>query len=129
MDFWEIVPFLVGLLYFFFRSDKNKEKKPPARQRQAPRQQQEHSPQPNLEDILRELAGQSAPEPKVIEVQEERKHSLVSDQKPVEEYHRPDRGPKKKLVIAKVEMAEQAQTDFDLRQAIIYEAIMNRPDY
>ena len=133
MDFFEIIAFVVGLLYFLSRSNKKDKKKkrtaPSPTNRPQPQQPQSQQPvekEQSLEDIFREIMRQQQPQPKV-EVVEEKPISPA-----VEETVIPHVTPvvsEKPAKSMKVGHDHEHLAEVDLRQAIIYDAILNRPDY
>ncbi|MCB9245435.1 MAG: hypothetical protein H6606_03305 [Flavobacteriales bacterium] len=126
MDFIEIVAFIVGLLYFIFRANKKGEQQLPKNRPQSG-EQSEQADERSLEDIFREIMQQQAPAPKVVRMEEEIKppaderpqHSILNERREL-------------LKIKRIEEEEEEVTpkvvvDFDLKQAVINDAILNRP--
>ncbi|MFY0644048.1 MAG: hypothetical protein JXR19_06245 [Bacteroidia bacterium] len=129
-NFFELLPFIIGILYFVFgRGKKTKETSKPRK-----RQPQPTKNTPSLEDILKELTGESSqPTPK--EVVPEVVLEPIEPEEPVYEdtiVHDADTGPsideiRKKLQEEKKLEVQDRVMDFDLRQAIINETVLNRP--
>lgn len=133
---------LVGLaLYYWFRSTakKNKQKnQQKAKPKTAPPRStaQDNTPKErSLEEILRELAGESTPkpEPKAKPDNRERqkiKHVEVKQPAYAPEAISTETLPRYRRVAVKpLPEEEHEEVDFDLRQAVINDAIMNRPQY
>jgi hypothetical protein len=139
-DFLKFLPIVLYLLYRAFAPSKKKEQKPkqrPMRPKNPPRQS------PNLEDILRELTGETKatePEPEFVEVPTPKSKSRSREKLEFEDHqydfrpeyeHHADTG--KDLKEIKQEIKEEkgistpVASEVDLRQAIIYDAILNKP--
>ena len=130
-NFFELIPFIIGILYFVFgRGKKTKEKPRPRRSTPQPTKNT-----PSLEDILKELTGELSPEPSAAEpvreaVEEQIKEEEIVYQDPF--VHDADTGPslkeiREELLEAKHLEVQEQEKEFDLRQAVINEAILNRP--
>lgn len=135
----KFLPIVLYLVYRAFSAGKGKEEKPKPR----PVQQKKPQKQPSsIEDILRELRQevlQEEPEyaPVVTKKQKPAKIKIEDHQYDfVPEYeHHGKKG--KSLSKIRLEIAEDQNNvlvDFDtdninLRQAVIYDAILNRPEY
>jgi len=143
-DFIEIIAFVIGLLYFIFRSNKKKEEKakrvpPQRRQTSQPNNSAPagESKAESLEDIFREIVRQQqnpTPTPtrepaKTIVIEEEHEKPLFQQER--SELHK----RREKIVIETEELEdEELPTVFhdlgrkiDLKQAVIHDAILNRP--
>jgi len=133
VDFFEIIAFVVGLLYFLSRSnkkDKNKKRTAP-RPANRPQQGRPQSQQPadkeqSLEDIFREIMRQQQPQPKVEVVQEKPAEPAVKEPAMPRVTPTVSEKPAKSNSSSKY---HELHTEIDLKQAIIYDAILNRPDY
>ena len=137
MDNFELIAFVIGILYFLFGSSKKKKERPKPHHR-APKRTEST---PSLEDILRELTGQQTlTKP---QVEEQPVHELEKTQqakpKPAEEvaytdplvHHartgKPISAIRKEIRKEKGLEVETSTTEFDLRQAVINDAILRRP--
>lgn len=127
MDFLEILAFIVGLIYFMSRSKRKSETKvvPPAPQNT----DQPASPrgEKNLEDIFREIMRQQMPVAKEIRVEEPEPEYIL--RRPVQsEVNKPKNKTVERVIsLSKNKENVRHMPDFDLRQAVIYDAILNRP--
>jgi len=131
MELKNIIFMVLGILYFIFRASGNKDKstKEPD---QKPQQNSRSGSTPSIEDILRELTGE-APRSSPKVVKQKKAKPVEVEQNEHEKYRetvsaRQTRRPLK--LIEDLPIAEPEQTDsfeFDLRQAIINDAILNRP--
>lgn len=137
MELKNIVLLILGILYFIFRASGNKEKsaKKPG---QRPQQSSEGGGStPSIEDILRELTGEA---PRTTQPPVEHKMNKVKKVKPVvveqnehEKYRETvaARQTKRPIKIVeelpKVDLEQTESFEFDLRQAVINDAILNRP--
>lgn len=64
MDFWDLVPFIVGAFYLFSRGKK---KELPSEPQAQPREQRKGKPtQPSFDEVLRELMGEKSKQPEVV---------------------------------------------------------------
>lgn len=150
---FDLLPLIIGFIWFMNRGRKKKERELSRETTEA-----DSDPGKSLRDILRELEGEfgseldrqddQKPETVVDEpvesapVYEERKHVFSYDEQAQEELKR------QKEMLEKVEQQRdhhafnQVKTDqlkkeevpendtlFDLRQAVIYDAIMRRPEF
>lgn len=137
-DLIKFLPIVLYLIYRAFSAGKGKEEKVKPR----PIQQKKPTKQPSsIEDILRELREEIVPEekpkpvvakkkaPSKIEIQD---HQY--DFRPEYEHHAKK---SKSLAVIRTEIAEDQNNEpvlldadsVDLRQAVIYDAILNRPDF
>lgn len=121
----QVVLIILGILYYLFRPS-GKQKKA-----NAPRPKSDHNPTPSIEDILRELTGQTqvVPPPKLkkpatvkIKPEPVAAVNVASENQP--RRVRPQRQAENQYSTEEVEKEEVV---FDLRQAIINDAILNRP--
>ena len=126
MDTKQILILIGFAIYYFLRANGNKDKK---QKKAAPKRAQPRptsaKPQKSLEEILRDLANQGEevekPKPKPVP--------------PAYEYEKPVEQPKPTVkkeykVTAPLEVHETDEEDsaeFDLKQAVINDAILNRP--
>ncbi|MBT8326177.1 MAG: hypothetical protein KJP21_00555 [Bacteroidia bacterium] len=148
-DFLKFLPIVLWLLYKAFGSGKKKEQKPkqrPVRQKKQPK----HSA--TLEEILKELSGESTSKPVEPTVPEQsikeykaakeesrsnEKIELVDHQYDfMPEYeHHADTGPDLNEIREEIELEklsyveEDYRVDINLRDAIVYETILNRPKF
>lgn len=134
-EFFELLPFIIGILYFVFGVGKKKKDSP---KRRSPRPKSEPTTS-SLEDILRELTGeaqQSKPAPEPVPEYVEEPEAPVEHKSIALEYkdqyvHDADTG--RSMVEIREEMMEEKgleegeKISFDLRQAIINDTILNRP--
>ena len=67
-NFFELLPFIIGILYFVFGRNKKTKESPKTPSNRKPKT----STRPSLEEVLRELTGDIVPEekPKAVPVQE-----------------------------------------------------------
>ncbi|MBO6516046.1 MAG: hypothetical protein JJ975_05805 [Bacteroidia bacterium] len=159
MDTRQILLLAGLAVYYYLRSQAKKNKKQAEQQRKAaqarereaqrnaPQQQPQQSrPVPqaekSLEDILRELAGEAprqqtpppAPTPKPrqrakikhIEVDQSTPPPVSAEVTPRRKHEAPKTTIKR---VIEVEEEEREELDFDLRQAVINDAILNRPEH
>lgn len=93
-------------------------------QKKRPQQRTNQAPQRSIEDILRDLAGDTAPE-RTKEVFIEPEEIIVE----TATENTPRRPHTDSTPIKKVELSHDDEEDnsFDLRQAVINDAILNRP--
>ena len=146
-NFFELLPFIIGILYFVFGKGKKKKESPKPRH---PRPKTSSST-PSIEDILRELTGESPqkskPEPEPVYTPEpetpvpfepvyEGRKSLETIQPEVKkdasgDYEHSSAKMKALELVDFVELDddedEGPSIEIDLRQAVIYDAILNRP--
>ena len=148
-DLLKFLPIVLWLIYKFFGSGKKKEQKPkqrPVREKKQPK----HSA--TLEEILRELSGENTAKPAEPEVpeltvkeykasqddkREKKKIELVDHQYDfMPEYeHHADTGPDMKEMRLELDSSKKAfveddyRVDINLRDAIVYETILNRPKF
>ncbi len=148
-DLLKFIPIALFLAYKLFGGSKKKKQKPNSR----PKSTKRNIPSqrtPSLEDILRQLSGEKNPVKKVVPVPEpvsenlaqERKREQIAieddqhDIRPEYEHHG-DLGSGMSRMHTKIraskDIIEEEQnissSDFNLRQAIIAEAILTRPEY
>ncbi|MGB0851212.1 MAG: hypothetical protein ACPGTP_08185 [Bacteroidia bacterium] len=142
-DLFKFIPIALWLLYKLVGSGKSKEQKPKQRKKPASRPQTTKKT-PSLEEILRELSGEQKPKPspKPAPVQ---RQSLADERKKIDivdhqydfrpEYeHHADTGEdiadiKEKIRREKFKEEEVVEAEIDIRQAVIYDTILNRPSY
>ena len=134
----KFLPIVLYLVYRAFSAGKGKEEKVKPR----PVQQKKQTKQPSsIEDILRELREEIVPEekpkPVVAKKQAPSKITIEDHQydfRPEYEHH----GKKSKsLAVIRTEIAEDQNNvpilidadSIDLRQAVVYDAILNRPEF
>jgi hypothetical protein len=143
-DLGRFIPIILAILYFLFGRSKENKQTPKGTAKPAKRK----APNQNttsLEDILRELRGETTVATTQKEVKEEvetftphtakkpRKTSKIDivdhqyDFVPEYEHHA-DTGPKLAVIRQKINDAQGAH-EFDLRQAVIAQAILTRPEY
>lgn len=144
-NFFELLPFIIGIAYFLF-SGRKKKKDSPKRSYESPKTD---TSTPSIEDILRELTGekpsQKAIKPDIPAYEDVEREEMIWERKPtpkikvevddtyVDPYeHHSDTG--KSLNLIREELEEEMNltpkptvVEFDLRQAIINDAILNRP--
>ena len=144
-NFFELLPFIIGILYFVFGGRKKKKESPKPNHRQPKRT----SNTPSIEDILKELTGESSqrrPEPEPVHTPDYEldpwesavdERIRVSEENATDVYvdqydHNADTGESIEKIHEEI-LEEQHlvydtnERDFDLRTAIINEAILNRP--
>ncbi len=140
-DLLKFLPIAAYLLYRIFAPSKKKQQKP----KQRPVQRKKPNPQsPSLEEILRELSGEPAPQPKQeyktpvakpVKKKKKRKKILIEDHqydKRVEYDHNADTGMNMAEIRAEIQeekgiATQPKEIEVDIEQAIIYDAILNRP--
>ena len=170
MDFWDIIPFVVGAFYLFGRSRKKPDTEQPT---------PEQRPEVSLEDVWKQLTNQtlpvepSIPAPKVEKTKKKNKPVPVAEERGLQDYSeyqgrktmRPDsvghslkrENQTKKSYVKSRNIAEHyddpilhsttdalhhefnrhlaedvemlSADDIDLKQAIIYDAILNKPKF
>lgn len=64
MDFWDLVPFIVGAIYLFSKG-KGKSTPQPAPE-ETPKRSKSTSSEPSFEEVLRELMGEKNKQPEVV---------------------------------------------------------------
>ena len=126
MDWQQIILLIGAALYFALKNKGQDQQKSKNKGGQKKRQER---PTPSLEDILRELTGEGparrpTPPPAPMP-QPEPKHV-------VQKVHKPEPVKVHDIPTVKLEDSEEEESpsnkpDFDLRQAVIYDAILNRP--
>ncbi len=148
-DLFKFIPVALWILYKIFGSSKSKEQKPKRRNNPQPKQAQ---PTTSLEDILKELSGESSKKQKPIpapvakatkmkrsSLAEERKRESIKlvdhqyDFRPEYEHHA-DTGESLQNIREGIEEVkgitlEEEVSNFDLRQAVIAQTILTRPEY
>lgn len=137
-DFFKYIPIALWVLYKIYGRSKSNEQKTKSKQKKG-----RNSSTPSLEDIFKELSGdltkekpvkpvnrkKKNPEPKKINIQDQQ------DDFRLEYEHQADAGlisehTKDQLEVVKMEEDEaEGKSQIDLREAIIYDAILNRPKY
>ena len=139
----KFLPIVLYVLYRLFSGGKKKQPRPKPQKRKQDRPKRTTTSTPSLEDILRELSGEPAkkveaqpeprPKPKLkrtrrpIEIEDHSKEILVDYN------HDADTGPDIKTIRQEldeergIKKSESSDVEFDLRQAIINDAILNRP--
>lgn len=124
------------MLYRLFSGGKKKQPEPKPQRRKQERPKRTSTSTPSLEDILRELSGETIkkeepkPEPKPQPRRVRRPIEIVdhSNDKRIEYNHDADTGPQlKDLQPDSKEVEKGIEVEFDLRQAVINDAILNRP--
>ncbi|MCB9262362.1 MAG: hypothetical protein H6607_08315 [Flavobacteriales bacterium] len=130
MDIEKLLPLILIALYYLFGKKSSDEKKKAPKPVAQKRPTASSKPQKTLEDIIRELSGQP-----------EEKESKPAERKKIKHTHEADIPMEsletKKYVRPRIEskstrrvMAEEAEEiDFDLQQAVINDAILNRPQH
>lgn len=130
--------FIIGLIIYYIFIKPSAKKQEAAKQRRPQQGKDAKSPQRTFEDLIREFTNPSPASQQAEPVWEEedehedynQRHeeqkvvseSIVSSEKVVEEK------VKAKVPFLRVETVEEENDfDFDLRQAIINDAILNRP--
>jgi len=133
MELFEILLVVGTILYYVFRGSGDKKQKPKAKRPVSQPASQEQRPQKTertLEEILRDLT-EPKPAPKVEPVKAEVKKveetpKYVSLENTPRHSHHPH-------VFERFEAYEIDEdpdgSDIDLRQAVIYDAILNRPKH
>ena len=119
---------LVGFaIYYFIRSQGNKDKDKKATPKKRAQQRPDSAPQRSIEDILRDLAGESKPvqREKEIFIEPEKEVVVATENQPRRSHSEPV--PTKKMEVEQDD--EDGETTFDLRQAVINDAILNRPHH
>ncbi len=138
-DLIKFLPIVLYLVYRAFSAGKGKQEKVKPR----PVQQKKPARQPSsIEDILRELREEVLPEepqyaPVVNKKQEPTKIKIEDHQYdfvPEYEHHGKKGKPLSKIRLEIAEDQNMLPVDFDtenidLRKAVIYDAILNRPEY
>ncbi|MDA8886035.1 hypothetical protein OAD66_05040 [Bacteroidia bacterium] len=148
-DLFKFIPIALWILYKIFGSSKAKEQKPKRRTNPQPKPAQST---PSLEDILKELSGESSKEQRPIpapvakatkmerqSLAEERKRESINlvdhqyDFRPEYEHHA-DTGESLQTIRKEIEEVkgitlEEEVDNFDLRKAIIAQTILTRPEY
>lgn len=133
----KFLPIVLYLVYRAFSAGKGKEEKPKPR----PVEQKKPARKPStIEDILRELREETMDVPKPQPVVQKKKaptkikfEDHQYDFVPEYEHHAKESKPLSKI---RLEIAEDQRAlpevdaeDFDLRQAVIYDAVLNRPEF
>lgn len=124
MDTKQILILIGFAIYYLIRSSGSKQKDQKAAPKKRPQKRNPAAPQRSIEDILRDLAGEKEskaektitfePDEPVVEIPTE-----IQPRRP-----HPPATPHKRI---EVEHDEEEDHGFDLRQAIINDAILNRP--
>ena len=138
-EYFKFIPVALWVLYKIFGGSKSKEQKPKQRtQRQS--RPKSNPATPSIEDILRELSGgtkKKEPSVKMAAPETQSKKIEIVDHqydfRPEYEHHA-DTGPNldqiKKEIKREKHIAEKTEpVEIDLRKAVIYDAILNRPSY
>lgn len=136
-DLGELIPIILLAAYYLFRpSKKDQQKQQPKRQRPQP------SSTKSLEDIMRELMGEESKAETIVEepTKEEEvtqkmedDYSEFMEENPYANYTGQVSDAKKKSIISdRVTLNEEhgiekREIEVDLRQAVIYDAILHRP--
>jgi|GEM_PF-5347521 len=147
-DLKEILPLVLIALWYIFKGGKKKTKKQVSEQYEDYQESQAPQAQPNkkpssLEDILEELMGESKPKPSfqqqakptpskpVTPKYKEEADSLETLDPIIENQETEKKRQARHDFIEAYEkeqnVEEGQQTDFDLRQAIIHQVILDRP--
>jgi hypothetical protein len=145
----KFIPIVLFLVYKLFGGSKKKEQKPNSRPKPTKRNVPSQST-PSLEEILRELSGEKPPSKQVVPSPESVRETLAQERKREQleigdhpydvrpEYeHRTDVDTdtsELRSTITKVQgLTEEEQNvtsaEFNLRQAVIAQVILARPDY
>ncbi|MBR9861433.1 hypothetical protein GYB22_11955 [bacterium] len=140
MDISEYIWIIGAVLYFLFSRGKRKEESPNAPK---PKSKKQSRPRKSLEDILKELSGEGEfvpqPEPVVKKKPKARSRKKIEIHEHNEIYedtinHDGDTGETIEILREKLEserirrlQLEEYKRDFDLQQAVVYDAIMNKP--
>jgi len=133
VDFKQIL-LLIGIGLYYYLQSRNKDKKTQKKPTRRPGPQAPQTnptptsnPKTTLEDILRELVEEEPP--RKPEPRAKIKHVEIdkSVRKPKSAETTPRSKPVKR--IKRIEVEEIDASNFDLRQAVINDAILNRPDY
>jgi len=138
-DFFKFIPIALWVLYKIFGGSKSNEQKAKPKQKKRPNT----TSTPSIEDILKELSGDFTAEKKVKPVKAKKKKE--SKRKKIEiddhqhdfrpEYeHHADTGPSLESIKEEMKVVElgdepNGSPEISLRDAIIYDAILNRPKY
>jgi hypothetical protein len=134
---WDYLPFIIGLIYLFGRSRKKKLET-------TTEQPQQSQPEISVEEVLRELMGGQKkevvvekPSAPVTSVKKQPVKSYTAEKvqtsKPYnyddrEVYEKANTNLHKPLK-GLIETTELEQFEIDLKEAVIYSAILNRPEY
>jgi hypothetical protein len=134
----KFLPIILYVLYRLFGGSKKKQPEPKPQRQKQERPKRPNTSTPSIEDILRELSGETSKkeEPKRIsKPKRERKSIEIVDHSKdvrVDYNHDADTGPNLKEI--RKELDEEKglrdaddKIEFDLRQAVINDAILNRP--
>jgi hypothetical protein len=131
MDTQQIVLIILGILYFLFRSsgDKSKKSKPRPQNRGSDQHSSSEKRTTSIEDILRELSGQSqeVPQIKKTPVKEKANTETKVPYKPPVNVESKKVDPIEPVIAESVDKKESKNINFDLRKAVIYDAVLNRP--
>ena len=117
---------LIGLgIYYFIKYANRPDKKSRNQKPQAqPVSSENQDPERSLEDIIKELSGDLEPQPKPTPVQK----GFLKDHTTKSISNRTKRRTAHVEHTNKIEVEElDDEQAFDLRQAIIYDAVLNRP--
>ena len=138
MDLIELIPIILVALYYIFRPGKKQGEHDKGRERETGGEQQ--SGQRSLEDILREvMEGKPRPKPVYKEPKPKPVPEPVYEPEEIPDIYesytgvfnkeKNDQSGKKLDLTVKLEITEdeEDEIDFDLRQAVINEAILKRP--
>lgn len=123
---FEYLPFIIGAIYYIFIRKRNKEKvltesTPPVIRKKEDRKV-------TLEDILKEISGQNKPlESRPVQNIQKRKVPIVEPE--IKRPETPKRSVNIPNVIVKNVEEIESEVNFDLREAIISQTILNRPVY
>jgi hypothetical protein len=136
----KFLPILLYVLYRLFSSGKKKQPTSKPQKRKQERPKRTSTSTPSIEDILRELSGEPKqkeepkPVPKPKQKRTRKPIEIVDHSKDlrVDYNHDADTGPSLQVLRSEMNKEkgldnEKVEVDFDLRQAIINEAILNRP--
>lgn len=151
-DLIKFIPIALYVAYKLFGGSKKKEQKPNSRPKSTKRKTTQKST-PSLQDILRELSGEKVPQKEVQPKVEKEYESIVEQRKrerikiedhqydfrPEYEHHadvdlnlaevRAEISRSQGLKVETAEDNKREAVGFDLRQGIIAQTILNRPDF
>lgn len=128
MDAQQILILIGFAIYYFIRANSKKEQDQKVKPKKRPQQRTKPTPQRSIEDILRDLAGD--------QVQTERKKEIFVEpevideiivETPTENQPRRVHVESTRLTTLELDDEEEEESSFDLRQAVINDAILNRP--
>ncbi|MCB0735214.1 MAG: hypothetical protein KDC76_11565 [Bacteroidetes bacterium] len=128
MDWQQIIFIILGIIYFLFRNNGDKEQ---TKKKPQPKRASGGGSTTSLEEILRELTGKQPKSRK-----QNREPEAPVEYEPLVRTPQPERI--KESSIKRIEVVHlddhehidhREHLDFDLRQAVINDAILNRPQW